>query len=118
MRSAGSPSRCSSWPLPGASPWDLYVRARTLPPLPQLEAPPLSGDAAALARAWEFRLLKRALAFAVFRYRTTTGSARVEAEVEAQRLMDDLGYPPEPVESMGAGAPLRPATAARDGGTA
>jgi RsiW-degrading membrane proteinase PrsW (M82 family) len=97
---------------------DLYVRARTLPPLPELQAPPLGGDLDALARAWEFRLLKRALAFAVFRYRTSTGSARVEAEVEAQRLMDGLGYPPDPGESIEAGAPLPPVTATADGGAA
>jgi len=90
---------------------DLYVRARTLPPISELQAPPLGGDQDALARAWRFRLLKRALAFAVFRYRTTTGTARVEAEVEAQRLMDELGYPPEPVVSAEGGAPLPPGPA-------
>lgn len=95
---------------------DLYVRARTLPPLPELQAPPLSGDLDALARAWEFRLLKRALAFAVFPYRTSTGSARVEAEVEAQRLMDSLGYPPDPREPIDADAPLPPVTATAGGG--
>ncbi|CAN5478057.1 hypothetical protein BH20CHL6_BH20CHL6_01600 [soil metagenome] len=89
---------------------DLYVRARTLPPLPELQAPPLGGDLDALARAWEFRLLKRALAFAVFRNRTTTGSARVESELEGQRLMDRLGYAPDAQESIEADAPLTPVT--------
>jgi len=81
----------------GCIAFDAWIRLRTLPSIDELRSPPVAGGLDALARAWEFERLKRALAVAVYHYRTSRPAARADAEAEAQRIMDQLGYPPDAV---------------------
>jgi len=77
--------------------FDVWIRTRTLPKIDELRAPPLAGGLEPLARAWQFERLKRALAIAVYHFRTGRPDTRSDAEAEAQRLMDELGYPADPI---------------------